>query len=122
MLTRNSVVLALLLPFLVACSEDEPVVKPSPVEGPSPFQYPVTLWDRGVQGETVLAVHVMDDGTVDSATVSHSSGVPELDEAALRGAHKLRFLPGHRAGRKLAMWVKLPVRFSRDTTAADTAH
>ena len=113
-------VLAIAASVLVAC-DDAPVVQPSPIEGPSPFQYPVALWDRGVQGETVLMVHVTASGEVDSATVNRSSGQDAFDEAAVRGAYKLRFLPGHRGGEKMALWVKFPVRFTRDTAAADTA-
>ncbi len=104
-----------------ACGGDAPLVHPAPVEAPSPFVYPVALWDRGVQGETVLLVHVTDGGAVDSAKVGRSSGREAFDSAAVAGAYKLRFVPAHRGGDPLPMWVKLPVRFSRDTTAADTA-
>ncbi len=114
-------VLAVVMSLMAACARDEPVVQPSPVEGPSPFQYPLALWDRGVEGETVLMVHVTTTGEVDSATVSRSSGQPEFDNAALSGAYKLRFLPGHRGGDRLAMWVRFPVRFARDTASADSA-
>ncbi len=107
---------------LVACGgDDAPLVHPAPIEAPSPFRYPVSLWDHGVQGETVILVHVTEAGSVDSARVSRSSGRSAFDSAAVEGAFKLRFVPGHRGGDSLAMWVKLPVRFSRDSTAADTA-
>ncbi len=116
------VLLALTLAGLAGCREDAPLVQPSPIDdGPSPFQYPVTLWDRGVEGETLLLVHVTESGGVDSAVVARSSGRMAFDSAATAGAFRLRFLPGHRAGERVAMWVKLPVRFSRDTAAADSA-
>ena len=105
-----------------ACGDDAPVVDPAPIEVPSPFRYPVTLWDRGIQGETVLLVHVTEAGVVDSAKVGRSSGRDAFDSAAVAGAFQLRFVPAHRGGDRLAMWVKLPVRFSRDSAAADTAH
>ncbi len=107
---------------LASCGDDAPLEEAQPVEAPSPFQYPVAMWDRGVQGETVVLVHVSDAGEVDSVHVSRTSGRAELDSAAVAGAFKLRFLPAHRGGDKLATWVKLPVRFSRDSAAADTAH
>ncbi len=120
--TRHSAgVIAIAAWVLAACADSAPVVQPTPVEGPSPFQYPVALWDRGVQGETVLMVHVTKAGEVDSVTVSRPSGQAAFDEAAVSGAYKLHFLAGHRGGDKLAMWVRFPVRFARDTTAADTA-
>ncbi len=114
--------LGLLAVAFAACGgDDAPLVHPAPIEAPSPFRYPVTLWDRGLQGETVILVHVTEAGTVDSAKVSRSSGRDAFDSAAVEGAFKLRFVPAPRGGDSLAMWVKLPVRFSRDSTAADTA-
>ncbi len=107
---------------VVACGEDAPLEQPSPVDGPSPFHYPVALWDRGAEGETVVLVHVTEGGDVDSVHVRRSSGVAGFDSAAVAGAFQLRFLPAHRGGEKVAAWVKLPVRFSRDSAAADTAH
>ncbi len=104
-----------------ACGDDAPLVPPAPIEAPSPFQYPLSLWDRGIQGETTILVHVTSAGAVDSARVSRASGRAAFDSAAVEGAFKLRFVPAHRGGDSLAMWVKLPVRFSRDSTAADTA-
>lgn len=115
---RLVLLLALALP---GCRDDAPLVQPSPVDGPSPFQYPVTLWDRGVEGETMLLVHVSETGSVDSAVVAHSSGRMAFDSAAVQGAFGLRFVPGHRAGERIPMWVRLPVRFTHDTAAADTA-
>lgn len=97
------------------------MIPPSPIDAPAPFRYPVALWDRGVQGETLLQLHVTDAGAVDSVNVERSSGRVQFDSAAVAGAYQLRFIPGHRGGRKLPMWVKLPVRFSRDSAAADTA-
>lgn len=107
--------------LLVACGADAPLVPPKALDGPSPFVYPLALWDEGAQGETTLLVRVDESGAVDSVRVFRSSGRSAFDSAATAGAWKLRFLPAHRAGRKQRMWVKLPVRFSRDSTAADTA-
>ncbi len=118
----RTVFLGLLALAFVACGgDDAPLVHPAAIEAPSPFRYPVTLWDRGVQGETLILVHVTKAGAVDSAKVSKSSGRDAFDSAAVEGAFKLRFVPAHRGGDSVAMWVKLPVRFSRDSTAADTA-
>jgi TonB family protein len=110
--------LLLLAPLLTGCGADEPLVQPRPVEGASPFRYPVALWDQGVQGETVLLVRVDEEGAVDSLEVFQSSGREAFDSAAVVGARRLRFLPAHRGERRFAMGVKLPVRFSRDTTEA----
>jgi periplasmic protein TonB len=84
---------------------------------PSPIDYPLALWDRQVQGETELMVHVNERGNVDSVLVSKPSGWLEFDSAAVRGARRLRFTPGRMGDRPVAMWTKMPVRFARDSTA-----
>jgi TonB family protein len=55
-------------------------------------------------------------GTVDSVALESASGYPEFDSAAVQGAHKLRFIAARQGDRRLPMWTKVPVRFSRDTT------
>jgi TonB family protein len=50
--------------------------------------------------------------------VSRSSGYSDFDSAAVNGARRLRFTPGQRGDRRIAMWTKIPVRFSRDSTAS----
>lgn len=100
-----------------ACMSDEPLERPTPLSG-SPFRYPVELWDAGVEGETVLMVHVTALGEVDSAYVHRSSGHRRFDSAAVEGAYELRFTPGRRGDERVAMWAKLPVRFSRDDSSA----
>jgi TonB family protein len=83
--------------------------------GPTPFVYPTELWDLKVQGETMLMVRVTELGAVDSAYVVSSSGFREFDSAAVRGVHQLRFSPGRQGQRRIAMWTKVPVRFSLDS-------
>jgi TonB family protein len=112
------VLLALMLGTLAACSEAPvPIEHPQPMPGASPFEYPIALWDQRVQGETLLLVHVTAVGDVDSARVYTSSGVAELDSAAVAGAFKLRFAPARQGDRRVPMWTKVPVRFSVDSVA-----
>ena len=94
---------------------DETAQQPLIMPDPSPFQYPVELWDRKVTGETVLLVRVTSEGKVDSVSVFNSSGHAEFDSAAVTGARKLRFVPGKRGQRPVEMWTKLPVRFELDS-------
>lgn len=109
-----------LVAVALACGngESENEQLPVPISEPSPIEYPITLWDRDISGETELLVHVSDMGAVDSVLVSRSSGVAELDSAALSGARKLRFTPGRRGERRIAKWIRLPVRFTKDSIAS----
>jgi TonB family protein len=104
---------------LGACGAAENVAleEPVPMPDPTPVEYPVALWDRNVQGETEVLVHVNEMGDVDSVMVSRSSGWAEFDSAAVTGARRLRFTPGRRGDRHVAMWTKIPVRFARDSSA-----
>jgi periplasmic protein TonB len=112
-----------LAPALAACAR-EPVVETEPVALTEPtFQYPEELWDAGVEGRTILRIHITEGGGVDSALVERSSGYPPFDSAALAGADDLRFEPARRNGTPVPRWVLLPVEFSISAPqeASDTA-
>jgi len=117
---RMTAQIRLLCVFLittVACDTgNQPLESPMVIPEGSPFEYPLHLWDRKVTGETVLHVHVTREGTVDSVAVFNGSGHPEFDSAAVKGARKLRFVPGKRGSRSVSMWTKLPVRFEQDSS------
>lgn len=114
---RSRIVIALAL-ALPGCLSDEPIQQPTPLFETPPFEFPVELWDRGVEGETVLMIHITPTGSVDSAYVWQSSGYAPFDSAALAGASQLRFTPGRRGEKRVKLWAKLPVRFSREGAAA----
>lgn len=117
-------VVAVSIPLLglVACRGDtSPVTDPEPISVESPFHYPMELWDAGEQGEAVVMVHVTDMGAVDSAYVLEPSTQPAFDSAAVHGARALKFAPGRRGERRIAMWAKIPVRFRLDSTAIGEA-
>ena len=105
---------------LLAVAGCEPVEArtepPTPMPDASPFEYPVELWDRGVQGEALLLVHVTELGDVDSVSVEMSSGEVAFDSAAVRGARRLRFAPARQADRRIPAWTRVPVRFRMDST------
>ena len=96
-----------------ACASDAPLELPVPMEQESPFLYPETLWDEGVEGQAVVMALVGAEGTVDSVYVRQTSGWEEMDSAAVRGARVLRFEPGRRGEDPVDVWVRLPVRFSK---------
>ena len=98
-----------------ACASDEETAPPTPISGTLRFEYPIELWERGVEGETVLKVLVERAGGVDSLVVAESSGHAELDSAAVRGAREARFEAATGEGGPVRVWTLLPVRFARSS-------
>lgn len=86
-----------------------------------PFEYPVELWRQGIEGETMLRVHINETGAVDSVHIEESSGHTGLDSAAVDAAFKLQYHPAREADAAIAVWALLPVRFKKapDTAAAE---
>ena len=76
-----------------------------------PPQYPRVARRRGYQGTIVLEVLVNREGRVEKLRVFQSSGYTVLDKSAIRSVKGWLFEPGRRGDEKVAMWVKLPVRF-----------
>jgi periplasmic protein TonB len=109
---RASVLLvaAVLLP--AGCGAGADLERPTPLYGEAPIDYPIALWDDGVEGTTVLRLRVTETGEVDSVEVAETSGHAGLDSAAVAGAQGLRFQPGRRNGKRVRMWASLPVHFS----------
>jgi protein TonB len=94
------------------------VEDPAPLYGEVPIEYPLDLWDAGVEGETLLRVRVTDRGGVDSVEVLEASGYPAFDSAAVRGALKLRYQPARRGGERISVWAKVPVHFTKGQAGA----
>ncbi len=109
----GAVCAGLLLP-MAGCGGDGELDEPVPLYGEVPIEYPLELWDEGVEGETLVRVRVNATGGVDSTEVLESSGHAELDSAAVQGARDLRFQPGRRDGERVEVWANVPVRFSRN--------
>jgi len=100
--------------FLVAaCAGDGEIEQPAPLYGEMPIDYPLQLWDQDMEGQTLLRVRVTDVGGVDSVEVVESSGHPAFDSAAVVGAKELRFRPARRDGKRIEVWAKVPVHFSK---------
>lgn len=102
----------LLLVVAAACGGEPELEQPVPLYGEDPIEYPLGLWDQGIEGEALLRVLVSETGTVDSVEVTESAGHSALDSAAVEGARELGFRPGRRNGERIRMWATLPVQFS----------
>jgi TonB family protein len=110
--TPARLALLLLAVFTVGCGGEADIEQPIPLYGDNPIEYPLSLWDRGIEGSTLLRVRVSEVGEVDSVEVAESSGHEGLDGAAVQGARQLRFQPGRKNGKRVEMWATLPVHFS----------
>jgi protein TonB len=73
--------------------------------------YPSSARRLGVQGTTLLRVHVLEDGRVGDVDVEQTAGHPDLDQAAADAVRRWRFEPARRGEQAVAMWVRLPVEF-----------
>ncbi len=76
-----------------------------------PPRYPAAARQRGVQGTVVISVHVDAQGRPANLWLFKSSGHRTLDNAALQAVKDWVFEPAMQGGRKVAMWVNVPVRF-----------
>ncbi len=108
-----SLLLLLLLVFLVGCRGGGAIDDPTPLYGEVPIDYPVDLWDADVEGATLLRVLVSATGSVDSVEVLEASGYPLFDSAAVRGAMELRYDPARRNGKRISVWARVPVHFTK---------
>lgn len=100
--------------LLASCAPKGPVEGPDLQTGNADVEYPVELWDMGIEGETTLMMHVTDTGLVDSVYVDGTSGIPDFDSAAVQAGRRMRFSPARRDGDRIAAWTRLPVRFQRN--------
>ena len=73
--------------------------------------YPPAPRRLGIQGTTMLRVHVLADGRIGDVLVERSAGHPDLDHAAMDAVRRWRFDPARRGLEAVAMWVLLPVEF-----------
>ncbi len=100
--------------LLAACDPGRGIERPSPRFAASPVEYPLEMWNRGVEGTTVVRVLVNKGGGVDSAMIAESSGHAPLDSAAIRGARVMEFEPAVRRGEPLEVWARFPVYFAKE--------
>ena len=105
--------IAILAVASTGCGGDGDLERPAPLSAELAIEYPLELWDQGIEGECLLKVRVNDLGLVDSVVVVESSGHPAFDSAAIRGARDMRFRPARRDGRRVDVWAQVPVHFSK---------
>lgn len=113
-MTRCSLFILTVLPgLLVGCGSDAPIERPQPLYGEDPIDYPLEMWDGGIEGEATLRVRVTSRGVVDSVEVVTSSGHPALDSAAVTGIAEMRFRAARRGERRIDAWATVPIHFTQ---------
>ena len=65
----------------------------------------------GIEGTVMIQARVLKDGTVGDTKVVKS--IPELDAAAVEAVRQWRFKPATTGGQPVAVWVAVPIKFSR---------
>ncbi|MCL2310047.1 MAG: TonB family protein [Proteobacteria bacterium] len=88
----------------------DPDFNVSHFSNPKP-EYPFLSRRLREQGWVKLRVHVTVDGLADEVTLHTSSGFERLDKAAADAVKRWQFRPAWRAGKPVAGWVVVPVRF-----------
>jgi protein TonB len=73
--------------------------------------YPDAARRAGIQGTTLLRIHIEVDGRVSDVTVARSAGHQSLDEAAAEAVRRWRFEPALNAAGPVSMWAVVPVEF-----------
>ncbi len=111
--SRGLLVVAVIAGALVGCGVEGEIEQPAPLYGQLPIDYPIQLWDQDMEGQTLLRVRVSDTGGVREVEVLESSGHPAFDSAAVAGARDLRFRPARQDGKRIEVWAKVPVHFSK---------
>lgn len=73
--------------------------------------YPRSLLWQGIGGTTRVMLRISESGTVQERMVWESSGLCDLDEAALTVVDRMRFHPAQRNGHPESAWAVLDVAF-----------
>jgi len=77
-----------------------------------PPQYPRLSKRLGEEGQVILELQVLANGTVDKLIVKQSSGHDRLDQAALAAVQQWRYTPATRNGQAIAYPYEQPIIFS----------
>ena len=76
------------------------------------WAYPRILREQGIGGVVDVWFFVDEEGKVVRTLVNRSSGISALDAAALRVADVIEFTPAMNEGRRVPVWISLPITFT----------
>lgn len=81
------------------------------LHNPAPA-YPSRARRLGLEGEVLIRLQVLTDGSPDRLSIEQSSGYGLLDRAAMDAVRHWRFVPARQGDDTVVSWVEVPVRFS----------
>ncbi len=81
------------------------------VSTPRPIRYPNWAVREGWQGDFVIAIEVLKNGSVGRYYVMQSTGHDRLDNAAISAVKSWKFQPAMQKGRAVVTCVQLPITF-----------
>lgn len=73
--------------------------------------YPMSARRRGLEGQVLVHVQVLENGHSGAVGIKLSSGHESLDNAALHAVQEWRFVPATRGGNAIMAWVEIPIHF-----------
>ena len=74
-------------------------------------EYPPILRNAGIGGTVVVWFFISEEGQVLDRRVAQSSGLTQLDEAALQVADIFKFSPALNRENIVQVWIQLPIVF-----------
>ena len=74
-------------------------------------RYPETALSQGLEGAVLLSVFVTKGGDAGKVEVSNSSGIADLDKAAVAAVSTWKFEAARHGGAAVESWYNIPVRF-----------
>jgi protein TonB len=77
-------------------------------------RYQPIVSGRGIGGRAVLWLLIGPTGDIRKAVLLRSSGHGSLDDAALEAVDRMEFRPAINKGKRVPVWVQLPVSFQPD--------
>jgi protein TonB len=120
MIFREIILLFTLFLIFISCqpqSKDESqVVHPKLLSDRLTVEYPEEAIEKQSEGKVILALHINEQGKVDTAGIYRSSGSSTLDMAAFEMISRLEFEPGTIDGELADFWIQLPVNFDLEAT------
>lgn len=81
-------------------------------------EWPPALKNSGIEGVVTVWIFIDEEGRVTNAQVSESSGLQQMDKAALRAARAFEFSPALNREETVPVWVELPISFTHNSRMA----